>query len=1076
MADPISIVGTAVGVVALGLAVSNSLISYYDAWTHCEYEVESILHPLRTLVENFRLLEKSLNSGDFDPELTALAEKNIESCKAGIIALRRKLDKIQVGKVPEGIKERTRLAVIKSQYGFKQKTILKLSEIVSNLKDDVSFVLQTLNLDAQATIMKEIKGIRGGIDALNKIHIDDEKRDIHRWLKAPDPFSNYYAASQLRREGTGIWLLEGKEYATWVTSPNSIIWLHGIPGCGKTILSSNIIKNLAETCPSDSQIVFFYFDFKDSDKQTCQGLLCSLVTQLSTQHAMIPKGLKQLHTRHADTTPPCRKELMDTLHEMVANSSNTYIVLDALDECTESRELVGLIQDIFEWNIDTLHLMLTSRKEKLIDDSFQNFVRTRICLESTLVDDDIQLHIRKQMEEEPRFRRLPVEDRLNIERTLAAKSNGMLLPEFNFFLTQLKVSVGDLPDGSSAPMSKCQISSRKAKFITEGLGYYLRAISLSLAHKYAINEIDSYRCIAECCLAYLIQFDHEEVGREICRKSYLASYAARQWVYHTRISEDQGTVLELTAEMLTSKRIALHNALTLPSSILSSGSPITFFTTLGSPLYHAVQLGFIRVAKSLVNPISINEVIGPLGTALIVACSKQYADIVRLLLDSGADANLQISNLRYPKGRSRPGNALAATVASCESMNREESMVAIDIAEMLINSGAEVNPARESWCEENLIKYYRGPLLLALPNDAMFEFLLSKSAGTNLWSNGALLPEIVTSILSGDERPRRMWRVNTLLKYGTNLNPEGEYFDCTLAYACKFVPAQAIACLRNYRDDVMSGRYRPMEVCGIGHEVFLGFLTTYWKAKGTARSTFNSSVMKEDFRRIFGMIKEWMPSDTMSSMVPSPTDSESSCLGFETTTVEQFLKHGVDITPRGATRALREAAYLMDCGKVVEIFDWAKPYGFNQGFVYLEAAEADIKATAEETCRVLHRYFDIHVEIDEFGNIVKIEDNNTPPDLDDCSPELVELLLEYGADDSELKDDSHYQAMKKRIEETNRHIDELVKSGREKGIQSIRNSRYARAVEARLVKEVAGEEILGEVEGGGEKGGKKVDD
>ncbi|KAK2734051.1 hypothetical protein FQN55_002919 [Onygenales sp. PD_40] len=1153
MADPISIVGTAVGVVALGLAVSNSLVSYYDAWTHCEYEVESILHPLRTLVENFRLVEKSLKSGDFDPELTAIAEKSIESCNAGILALRRKLEKIQLEKVPCGIKERTRSAVIKSQYGFKQKTILKLSEIVSNLKDDVSFVLQTLNLDALATIMKEIKGIRGGIDALNKIHVDDEKRDIHRWLKAPDPFSNYYAASQLRREGTGIWLLEGKEYATWVTSPNSIIWLHGIPGCGKTILSSNIIKNLAETCPSDSQIVFFYFDFKDSDKQTCQGLLCSLVTQLSTQHAMIPKGLKQLHTRHADTTPPCRKELMDTLHEMVANCSNTYIVLDALDECTESRELVGLIQDIFEWNIDTLHLMLTSRKEKLIDDSFQNFVRTRICLESTLVDDDIQLHIQKQMEEEPRFRKLSMEDRLTIERTLAAKSNGM----FRWAICQMEVlrrcrnvkslreKLNSLPkdldttyerillsisdeDSSDVmtilkwlafsrhPLSIEEISevvtidleanppvfdvdrryhdpweilemcsslvvvthmfdkrSRMEKDILQFAHFSVKEyllserIRISPAHKYAIDKIDSCRCIAECCLAYLFQFNHDQFGPELCEKSYLASYAAFSWRFHTRDAEDQDTVLELAAEMVTSKRIVVRNAFLLIAAP-ELGWDLKYIEHLASPLYLAAQWGFIRVAKTLVNPISINEVTGHYGTALNAACSNQYPHVVRLLLDSGADANLQISYLqRCPQETFFLGNALATTVASCASMNREKSMVAIDIADMLINSGAEVNPARESWRED---KYYREPLLLALPNDAMFEFLLSKSAETDLWSNGALLPEIVATI---DVMPRRVWWVNMILKYGANLNPEGEYFGSTLAYACRFVPVQAISCLRNYKYDAMSGRqdYRAWEAFDMRPEALFGLLVTYWKQKSSWASIFDRRKLQWDFRRIFGILKNIMADVPSRGHVPS-RGLEKICLGFETTAVEQLLKHGVDVTPRGATRAFREAAYLMDCGKVPELFDWAKPC-YKESFGDLGA---NLNATAEETARILLRYFDIHAEIDESGNIVNIEDNNTPPDLDDCSPELVELLLEYGADDSELKDDSHYQAMKKRIEETNRHIDELVKSGREKEIQSIRNSRYARAVEARLVKEVAGEEILGEVEGGGEKGGKKVDD
>ncbi|PGH14296.1 hypothetical protein AJ79_03118 [Helicocarpus griseus UAMH5409] len=116
---------------------------------------------------------------------------------------------------------------------------------------------------------------------------------------------------------------------------------------------------------------------------------------------------------------------MDTLREVVFYNNCTYIVADALDECTERAQLLTLIQQMFNWKIDTLHLMMASRREKQIEDTLSGFAQTVFSFESVLVNDDIMFHIQKQMEEEPSFRRLPAKDKLKIEKTLAEKANGM---------------------------------------------------------------------------------------------------------------------------------------------------------------------------------------------------------------------------------------------------------------------------------------------------------------------------------------------------------------------------------------------------------------------------------------------------------------------------------------------------------------------------------------------------------------------------------------------------------------------------------------------------------------------------
>ncbi|KAJ7260977.1 hypothetical protein C8J57DRAFT_1635445 [Mycena rebaudengoi] len=48
-----------------------------------------------------------------------------------------------------------------------------------------------------------------------------------------------------RQEGTGLWLLEEAKFKDWVSRPGAIFWCYGMPGAGKTVLSSAIVNTVA---------------------------------------------------------------------------------------------------------------------------------------------------------------------------------------------------------------------------------------------------------------------------------------------------------------------------------------------------------------------------------------------------------------------------------------------------------------------------------------------------------------------------------------------------------------------------------------------------------------------------------------------------------------------------------------------------------------------------------------------------------------------------------------------------------------------------------------------------------------
>ncbi|KIM73804.1 hypothetical protein PILCRDRAFT_718806 [Piloderma croceum F 1598] len=93
------------------------------------------------------------------------------------------------------------------------------------------------NVDARYSTLINFGGDQHNYYTSIKDNVTDELRQkIHLWLSAPDPSSNHNDACQKRQATTGEWFINGEEFEQWKSGFNSFIWLHGIPGSGKSVL------------------------------------------------------------------------------------------------------------------------------------------------------------------------------------------------------------------------------------------------------------------------------------------------------------------------------------------------------------------------------------------------------------------------------------------------------------------------------------------------------------------------------------------------------------------------------------------------------------------------------------------------------------------------------------------------------------------------------------------------------------------------------------------------------------------------------------------------------------------------
>ncbi|KAF1955323.1 hypothetical protein CC80DRAFT_91782 [Byssothecium circinans] len=198
-------------------------------------------------------------------------------------------------------------------------------------------------------------GGTGHIIGTNIVYTGDAKLcKIRQWLSAPDPSTNFQKALKLRQANTGLWFLKSDEYTRWKTATTSPLWLHGIPGCGKTILSSAVLQDVLQHCQDDSgkAMVYFFFDFNDVQKQDAEMMVRSLLCQLSQRSIQVPASLDTLFSScESGQRQPSVRALLETLRLMIQELPHAYVVLDALDECAQREELMGVLKTVAGWQL-----------------------------------------------------------------------------------------------------------------------------------------------------------------------------------------------------------------------------------------------------------------------------------------------------------------------------------------------------------------------------------------------------------------------------------------------------------------------------------------------------------------------------------------------------------------------------------------------------------------------------------------------------------------------------------------------------------------------------------------------------
>ncbi|KAK0100804.1 hypothetical protein ONS95_007251 [Cadophora gregata] len=412
----------AIGIVSLGIQVCQGLLKYYGSWKDGPKDAATMCSFVESLSETLVQLEQTLAR---TPEISATVISCIEACRSSIEKLDKKLSKVQSVSDPGKMKSRIHDQGRRLLYPFRESTLAKLKEIVTDIRSNLALAVDTTQLQTSLNISGQVRDLAAFIKDRDR---DLESREIINWLSPLRFYECQVDTLSQQEDGTGEWIFASPEFQKWVSGSRKTLWCWGQPGAGKTVLASSIINRLeSQLLSSTDALAYIYCSYKDRSSQTLVALVSSLVQQITRSCTSIPESVRSLYQQHQSrNTRPAVSEYSNLLRDLITIFPRTYLVIDALDECQETNEarskFIKLLLDL----PTNVHLLCTSRKLGDITESFAS----ASSLEITGNNSDIELFLTGQISGNRRLRSF-CEISPDLKRTVLGKivsnATGMFL-------------------------------------------------------------------------------------------------------------------------------------------------------------------------------------------------------------------------------------------------------------------------------------------------------------------------------------------------------------------------------------------------------------------------------------------------------------------------------------------------------------------------------------------------------------------------------------------------------------------------------------------------------------------------
>ncbi|KAK0726405.1 hypothetical protein B0T21DRAFT_350542 [Apiosordaria backusii] len=422
--DPFS---TAAGVIAV-IQIADRVISFCKEYLEAARDAPS---DLRLILVETSMLKTILDSLDF---LTSCqhqpASSNYLFSSGGPIeACRKTLAELCQLFPSKGNSKKSKAKVTLTALAWPLKEG-KARKLLSDLAQHKS----TVSLALTSDMSRDIKDVKHAVMQLRTTLTDSEKREVYSWLRHTDPSSLHHRCCIQHEAGTGDWILRSNEWQNWLEGRRRCLWLHGIPGAGKTILASHLVtvlKDHCKECTVPTACVYYYCYFSNRQDES-SPFLRWLIEQLCRRVDILPDCLYELFRAGSE---PSLVDLLHVLETVIKGFERVYIVIDALDESLPRDDLLRVVRDLAtDTRLQNVSLLATSRQYIDIENVMLE-ISAPISMRNSLLDEDICLFVKAQIANNWRLKRWPSDLQREAEDALATKAKGM----FRWVVCQIDV-------------------------------------------------------------------------------------------------------------------------------------------------------------------------------------------------------------------------------------------------------------------------------------------------------------------------------------------------------------------------------------------------------------------------------------------------------------------------------------------------------------------------------------------------------------------------------------------------------------------------------------------------------------
>ncbi len=442
--DPISAVASIITLYELASTVSSLCFRYGHGVRGADRDADLVINEIDTFLKYLRTLREALiTEGAAAGGLERLQNLNeiINGEAAALKLCRRELEDTKTKLIKTQSEGRTKEVFHKLSWPLKQE---KVKKTLDTLKKFTEAADRALNVDNNE-VVREIDSTTKRIQiSLESAESNEEKQKILDWLSYPDPSEIHEIVRHDRndRAKTGRWFLDGSGFQKFRATSQSVLWLHGDSGCGKSVLCSAIIDEIIALQSRDPriQLAYWYFTVNDKKRTFVDQFLRALIAQLVLERPMPPSLLDLWRARKMGREAPKIADLVQNVKKiLVAEPSQKYfVVVDALDESDniQRAELLGFLRSLALLEVD-IHILITSRTYTVgVENDMKDLNRFyNIAIEERNTELDISAHVTERLENDSSLAKWSTDIRQSIKDTLIKDAGGM----FRWVECQLQV-------------------------------------------------------------------------------------------------------------------------------------------------------------------------------------------------------------------------------------------------------------------------------------------------------------------------------------------------------------------------------------------------------------------------------------------------------------------------------------------------------------------------------------------------------------------------------------------------------------------------------------------------------------